>query len=212
MTHPTLEGVGRFSYRFASLIMAWNHAEDTAKQIAQQLLGESSMTMALTAEVGNRTLMHAIEVASHEMDEIGSHLRHFSSGFTRLLGYRNFYVHALKTIQHNGLVPGQFEGLLFSYDGKGRARFFNRGLTQVELQVATEAMHTLTGYGAAIQKELGVNTPELLHLLETYEGSLEKPNWPQPVEKTPLYLQGQEPPPQEPSRKRGNRKKKPPAV
>ena len=209
MAHPTLDGVGRFSYRFASLIMAWNHAEDTGRQIAQQLLGVSALSWALTAEIGNRTLMQAIEVASHDMEKLGPHLRHLSSGFTILLGYRNFYVHALKSVQHNGLVPGEYEGILFSTDGKGRARFYSRGLRQAELKIATEAMHDLVGYGAAIQKELGVNTDALDRLLKTYGGSLEKPTWPQSVEKTPLFLAGQEPPPKEPRRKRGTRKKKP---
>jgi hypothetical protein len=165
------------------------------------------MSFALTAEVGNRTLMQAIQVASHDKGDFGAHLRHFSNGFETMLGYRNFYVHALYGTEHNGLVPGDFHGILFTQDGKGRARYFNRKLTSQELETAISAIHKLIGYGSAIQKELGATGDGLENLVRAYGASLEKPDWPQCVTKTALYLQGQEPPPPEPNRKRGDRRK-----
>lgn len=196
-----LANVSGLAYRFTSAIIFWNHAEATAKHIAQLLLGESAMSMAVTAELGNRTLMQAIEVASHEMGEIGRHLRHFSKGYSTLLGYRNFYVHAIystRLVEHD---PTRFEAVLFSLDGKGRVRYFNRTLTEAELDAAVAAIHQLLGYGAAIQKELGATGDGIEALLKSYQASLEMPQWPPDVEKTPLYLQGQEPPPPPPSRK-----------
>lgn len=195
--------VAGFHYRFTSSIIFWNHAESVAKQIAQLLLGESAMSMAVTTELGNRTLMQAIEVASHEMGDIGQHLRHFSKGFTTLLGYRNFYVHSLYAVRRNGLVPGSTEGILFSLDGKGRVRYYSRHLLEAELEAYIKSVQDLLNYGAAIQKELGATGDGLEALLKAYEASLEMPDWPQSVEKTPLYLQGQEPPPPKQSPKRG---------
>lgn len=208
---PDLTRVAGFSYRFASVVAFWNHAESAAKQIAQLLLGESSMSMAVAAELGNRTLTQAIEVASHEMDGIGEHLRHFCDGYAVLLGYRNFYVHALYAIRDDGFVPGNSHGLLFTLDGKGRVRYFSRHLTTAELDKTLAAIHALIGYAAAIQKELGATGDGLAALIESYKASLEMPSWPPSVEKTPLYLQGQEPPPPKPTRKRETRKKPKPA-
>lgn len=208
---PDPTSIADFSYRYVSVISFWNHAESAAKQIAQLLLGESAMSMAVTAELGNRTLTQAIEVASHEMGEIGEHLRHFSDGFAILLGYRNFYVHGIYAIRHDGFVPGSTYGVLFTLDGKGRVRYFNRHLTITELDATIAAIHSLIGYAAAIQKELGATGDGLAALIESYKASLEKPSWPPNVEKTPLYLQGQEPPPPKPSRKRETPKKPNPA-
>lgn len=209
INRPDLSSVAGFSYRFVSLLAFWNHAEMTAKQIAQLLLGEGSMSMAITAEVGNRTLMEAIEVASHEMGKIGEHLRHFSKGYSSMLGYRNFYVHAYFGTRPNPIDPAVSEGILFSQDGKGRVRYFNRALTEADLDAATAGIHALLAYGTAIQKELGATGDGLDGLLQSYRASLEKPDWPPPVEKTPLYLQGQEPPPQKPKQKRRNRPTEP---
>jgi hypothetical protein len=188
-------GVWQFAHRYTSLITFWNHAEMCGRQIAQLLLGESTMSVALTSELGNRTLMDAIEVASFELQELGEHLRHFSKGFKVLLGYRNFYVHSLVGTEHNCLVPGDWQGILFSLDGKGRARFFNRKLTTRELELTIRSIHQLIAYGAAIQQALGASGNGIDHLAQTFSASLDKPHWPKSVEKTPLYLQGQEPSP-----------------
>lgn len=205
-----LANVAGLSSRFMWFVMFWNHAELVAQQIAQMLLGESAMSMALTAELGNRTLMEAIEVASHElthkeMGAIGEHLRHFSKGYSQLLGYRNFYVHGIYGTKRVTADASKTEAFLLTFDGKGRARYFNRPLTEADLDTATRAIHTLIGYGAAIQRELGAEGDSIDRLISTYSASLEKPSWPPPVEKTPLYIQGQEPPPPKPSRKRGTR-------
>ncbi|MCL9998699.1 MAG: hypothetical protein NBV68_04920 [Erythrobacter sp.] len=188
-------GVWNFAHRYTSLITFWNHAEMCGRQIAQLLLGESTMSVALTSELGNRTLMDAIEVASHELDVLGEHLLHFSKGFRVILGYRNFYVHSLVATEHNGLVPGDWQGVLFSLDGKGRARFFNRKLTSQELEVVISEIHKLIAYGAAIQKALGASGDGIDRLVQIYGSSLDMPIWPRCVEKTALYLQGQEPTP-----------------
>lgn len=200
---PDLSTVAGFSYRFVSLLAFWNHTESVAKQIAQLLLGESAMSLAITAEVGNRTLMEAIEVASHEMGDLGNHLRHFSKGYSTMLGYRNFYVHAYYGTMPSPANPEVVAGILFSQDGKGRVRYFNQPLTEDDLDLANAGIHSLISYGAAIQKELGADGDGLHGLMQVYGSSLEKPNWPPQIEKTPLYLQGQEPPPQEPKQKRG---------
>lgn len=197
--------VSGLSFRFMSAVMFWNHAESTAKQIAQLLLGEGAMSMAVTAELGNRTLMQAIEVASHEMKEIGPHLRHFSKGYSTLLGYRNFYVHAIFATRPSDSDPTQSEAVLFSLDGKGRVRYFSQALSAAELDAMIAAAHQLLGYGAAIQKELGAKGDGIEALIAAYGASLEMPKWPPDVEKTPLYLQGQEPPPPQPKRTTGNR-------
>lgn len=196
-----------FTLKFSSCVTFWNHAESTARQIAQLLLGESAISMAVTAELGNRTLGQVIEVASHEMGEIGVHLRHFTSGYGKLLGYRNFYVHSLYAIRSNAELNA--EGILYCLDGKGRVRYFNRTLSDDELEATVTSIHALIGYGAAIQQALGADGDGLVSLVKVYGASLEKPNWPPDVEKTPLYLQGQEPPPPKQHQKRGTPPAKP---
>ena len=161
------------------------------------------MSMAVTAEVGNRTLMEAIEVASRGMEATGEHLRHFSKGYTTMLGYRNFYVHGYYGTQPNPNDPNFCEGILFTLDGKGRVRFFNRPLTEADLDLANAGIHSLLAYGTAILRELGATGDGIESLVQVYGASLEKPDWQPQVEKTPLYLQGQEPPPPTPPRKQG---------
>jgi len=201
--------------RFMSFIIFWNHAESCAKQIAQLLLGENSMTWAITAEIGNRSLVHALQVASYDLDQtdpdgIGQHLRHFGAGYETLLGYRNFYVHSIFGTRPDPSAEGHFEAILFSNDGKGRARFFNQALTVATLEQVISHISALMRYGTAIQKELGATGDGIDGLAASYQASLEKPTWPPQVEKTPLYLQGQEPPPQSPGKSKGTRKTPPP--
>lgn len=189
-------------------VIFWNHAESCAQQIAQLLLGENPLSWAITAEIGNRSLVQALQVASYDLDQsdpdgIGQHLRHFADGYEKLLGYRNFYVHSIFGARTAPSMKEHYEAILFANDGKGRARFFNQTLTEPALEKASRHISTLIGYGTAIQRELGATGDGLDNLETSYQASLEKPTWPPPVEKTPLYLKGQEPPPQP---KKGSKK------
>lgn len=203
-SNPQPSDINGLAGRFMWFIIFWNHAEMAAKQIAMLLLGESTIGMAVTAELGNRTLMDALQAASHDlaledMGAIGPHLRHFAKGYSTLLGHRNFYVHGIYATRPHEVNA---DAILYTFDGKGRVRIFNRHLTQEDLDIAIAGIHSLIGYGAAIQRELGATGEGLERLLATYQASLEMPDWPLPVEKTALYLQGQEPLPPEPNRKR----------
>ena len=144
--------------------------------------------MAITAEMGNRTLMQAIQVACHEMEGIEDHLGHFASNFDILLGYRKFFVHSAFGITPDGGNRGEFERQLFSLDGKGRSRYFSQKLTQAKLQEASKSVQSLIGYGVAIQQDLGVAHNAISRLAQSYEVLLEKPHWPRTIEQTPLYF------------------------
>ena len=150
--------------------------------------------MAITAEIGNRTLLHAIETASREgdMDEMGDHLRHFCTGYEKLLGYRNFYVHALFATRPSKTTENEMEGMLLSIDGKGKLRAFNQPVTAANFALFTKHTQKLIGYGVAIQKQLGATGDGLEAMINNYSASLEKPQWPSQIEKTAHYLQGQE--------------------
>lgn len=150
--------------------------------------------MAITAEIGNRTLLHAIETASRESDmkQMGDHLRHFCLGYEKLLGYRNFYVHALYATRPSKKVEHETEGILLSIDGKGKLRAFNQPVTAADFALFTKNTQKLIAYGVAIQKELGATGDGLEAMISNYSATLEKPEWPSRIEKTAHYLQGQE--------------------
>lgn len=190
------DGITDLAATFMWSIIFWNHAESTAKHLAQLLLGGSAISMAITAEIGNRTLLHGIETASREgdMGEMGEHLRHFCSGYEILLGYRNFYVHALYATRASKTTKNEMEGMLLSIDGKGKLRAFNQPVTAADFASFTRHTQKLIAYGAAIQKALGATGDGLDAMIRNYSASLEKPQWPSRIEKTAHYLQGQEVP------------------
>jgi len=168
--------------------MFWNHAESTMKQIVQLLLGQSAMSLAVAAEMGNIALTNAVQVASRmpEMDGLSEHLRHFCEGYDRLRGYRNFYVHAIyATVVQDGQTAIQ----ALAFDGKSQIRLFNPVITAADLGQYISAVHRLIGYGAAIQRELGADGSGLESMIESYGAKLEKPEWPPRVDKVPQYLQ-----------------------
>ncbi len=187
-----LPSIGILAQRFLEAVIFWNHAESTIKQIVQLLLGQSAVSLGVASEMGNIALQNALKVASRqaELDHLGDHLKHFCEGFDRLREYRNFYVHtAYATTVHDGLSALQ----ALSFDGKGQIRMFNPVVTDGDLVAYVTAVHSLIGYGAAIQKELGADGEGIDNMIRTYGAKLEKPNWPPRVNKVPQYLQARTP-------------------
>lgn len=182
--------VGILAQSFMSAVMFWNHAETTMKQIVQLLLGQSAMSLAVAAEMGNIALTNAVLVASRmpEMEDLSDHLRHFCEGYDRLRGYRNFYVHAIyATTVHEGQTAIQ----ALAFDGKSQIRMFNPIITAGDLRNYISSVHKLIGYGSAIQLELGADGEGLEKMISSYGAQLVKPDWPPRVDKVPQYLQAQ---------------------
>tara|TARA_B100000678_G_scaffold216265_1_gene183629 strand:+ start:741 stop:1370 length:630 start_codon:yes stop_codon:yes gene_type:complete len=184
-----LPGLEHLSGRFMYAILFWNHAETTLKQIVQLLLGQSQISMSVASEMGNRSIVQAIQVGSKvpELEHLAEHLRHICEGFTRLLGYRNFYVHGIYAIEQ---VDGLAAIRILSVKGDGSFKMFNPIVTANDIDEFQGHVHKLIGYGVAIQKALGADGDGLEAMVERYEASLEKPEWPKPLKKVPLNLQG----------------------
>ncbi|TXC73840.1 hypothetical protein FSZ31_03695 [Sphingorhabdus soli] len=176
--------------QFMSAIIFWNQAEASLKQIVQLLLGQSYVSLAVSAEMGNRSLTQAIEAGSRldELKEIAPHLQHLCKGFVLLLGYRNFYIHGIYATEiHNGERVAR----ILSVDGKGKARIFNPTFESKDLRVFITHLHSLIGYSAAIQKALGADGDGLGNMIKAYQASLIKPVWPPQLKRVPTNLQAQ---------------------
>lgn len=183
-----MPGLDELSGRFMYAILFWNHAETTMKQIVQHLLGQSHISMGVAAEMGNRSIVQAIEVGARvpELENLSEHLLHITKGFTRLLGFRNFYVHGIYATEP---VDGTAAIRILSVKGDGKFKMFNPTVTAGDLGEFQSHVHNLIGYGIAIQKELGAEGDGLEAMIERYQASLQKPEWPQPLKKVPINLQ-----------------------
>lgn len=178
-TKPKFANLARFSVEFTSFAMTWNHCELIAKQIFQLIVGggrEEEPAMAIAAELQNRSLLDIIEtiVATQGFEEIRPHIKHFNSGFRRILAYRNFYIHSLMGIEDG------VGGLLSLKAGKAGKRLAYRAenLTVEELDRLRIHMMSLIGYGAVIQKELGASGESLDALISSHGATLAMPKWP----------------------------------
>lgn len=183
-----IPGLDSLSGNFMYAVLFWNHAETTMKQIVQHLLGQSQISMSVAAEMGNRSIVQAIQVGAKaaEIEHLSEHLTHICDGFTRLLGYRNFYVHGIYATEP---VDGKAAIRILSVKGDGTFKMFNPTVTASDLLAFHRNTHKLIGYGAAIQKALGADGDGLEAMIERYQASLEKPEWPQPLKKVPINLQ-----------------------
>lgn len=187
-----MPSVGNLTMRFMNAVMFWNHAESTLRQIVQHILGQSLMSLAVAAEMGNMHLQRAARTAAHEpeMAHVAEHLNHFCDGFDRLREYRNFYVHGVyATTVHEGFTAFQ----MLTIDGKNQVRMFNPIVTAIDLTAYVEAVQRLIGYGAAILKEMGADGTGLDNMIKAYSSKLEKPEWPPQLKKVPQYLQARTP-------------------
>ena len=78
---------------------------------------------------------------------------------------------------------------ILSVKGDGKFRLFNPTVSAADLQEFATETQKLIGYGAAIQKALGGEGDGLEAMIASYQSSLEKPEWPQPLQKVPANLQ-----------------------
>lgn len=183
---PVLTGM------FTNAIMMWNQAESSIKQIVQLLLGESTVSFAVAAEMKNLSLVRAVQVASKidDLGDLSDHLRHYCIGFDILREYRNFYVHGIyATTVQDGTTALQ----MLTVDAPGKIRMSNPVITANDLQKYSQDVQNLIGYSVAIQIALGATGTGIDKMVAAYDAKLEKPIWPTKVNKMPQYLQSDVP-------------------
>lgn len=158
--------------------MFWNHCEMSGRQILQLLLGEGEPSMAIAAEIQNRSLTQALKsiARSRKFEHLQAKLDHFCNGYDTLLGYRNYYIHALM-----GIDAGI--GGLLGLSAKGKLQYSSDSLSPEQIETISQNFRDLVAYGAAIQRDLGATGSGMLSLLDSYATSPETPQWPKTLEK-----------------------------
>jgi hypothetical protein len=79
------------------LIVNWNQAENSLRQILIDLCGASPAIWILTAELGSVSLENALKGASFDIGQarLTPYIEHCIEWFSRLREYRNYYVHSI---------------------------------------------------------------------------------------------------------------------
>lgn len=178
-----MTAISQFSVQFVFFLSMWNQVETSARRVLQLMLQDSDTAMAVAVEIGNRSLEYAILAGAKDpkFKDIAGHLRHFVAGYKILLSYRNYYVHSLL-----GVLPSG--GRLLTITAKGQLKYDSKTLLMEDVEILKNHISNMIGYVAAIERELGATGKGLDDLIEAYQASLEKPEWPVPLIKNPLLM------------------------
>ncbi|MCT2557531.1 hypothetical protein N0B51_00905 [Tsuneonella sp. YG55] len=187
MEEPLYENdYAAFCVAYTRAIVAWNNAEEAAREILTSLsAGGVGSTIAIY-QLGNASLVDAIRtvcqfIKSIENDlahERADHVEHFAEGLDRLRSYRNFYVHQTRGVGKDA-DHGDYRAILFGLDVKGGYSYIKHELTMADLAAFTRHCFALEQYGQAIARVVTRNAlaryaqPEAKPL-----ASLQKPTWP----------------------------------
>jgi len=209
MSSPYDDDVAHFCVTFTRAVIAWNTAEDAARNLLLSLSKGGLGAQAAITHLGNIALLDALRtvVSVHtDLVEQGSqeeaeHINHLISGLDIMRGYRNFYVHSIKGIgkkpQGGAKVETDdhdFVGLMHATEAKGRLAYINQYVTTAELVDFMRRVGQLSTYGNALQNVFANRNglagalsppPQLL-------SSLEKPIWPEKLKKNRSYLTGRQ--------------------
>lgn len=182
-----------FAREFTWAVVFWNLAESSARDMLVILIGETLPAKALVVDMGNRSLCDGLRSAGRQVEdaELRDHIDHFVTGFDRLLGYRNLYVHGLMAVgleREKGNVR-ILNGHVLQLKGRGRLRAEQRPVPISEITEFKERVMKLLDYAKAILRQLGQSDFGLGEMLGMPEPSLEKPQWPATVKNSPHYLQ-----------------------
>lgn len=190
---PHTYDISEFSREFTWGLLFWNSAEASAKTMLTMMLGDTLTAQAITADMGNRSVLEGLQAAcrDEDMQAIREHIEHFIRGFNVLLGYRNHYVHGLRGVLHSHQIGMNIimQGWIAKFSGKGRLRAVMSPVPISEMTDFKEAALALSRYSSAILVEMGMDDLGLSDMLEMPRPSLEKPVWPKSLQSTPSYLQ-----------------------
>jgi hypothetical protein len=178
---------GAFAREFLAALLSWNNAEFCAKLILSHLIGETKVSLAVVAEMGNRGVIDGLTIAALEAGEgeFRDHLTHLCKGFGVILGYRNLYVHNLKLIK---VADGEAVGLISQVKGDKRLRVKNQPVRVADLRSFGRATSELSGYAEAV-RGLIVQALQPSHdMPATGASSPQKPTWPPQIQSRHDYL------------------------
>lgn len=148
------------------------------------MLGESQTAMAVAVEMQNRSLQEALRAGAKDErhQSVRTHIEHFVEGYSRLLEYRNYYVHTL-------LMVGPDGGRLLSLSAKGKLRYDEGTLSMADIEMVKNQMLSMIAYVSALEREMGATGDGLTALIEAYGASLQKPQWPERLKRNSVFLQ-----------------------
>lgn len=185
----TEDDVGAFARVFLAALISWNGAEFSAKLILSHLLGETKVSLAVVADMGNRAILDGLTATSYEVDEpaVRDHLTHFCKGFRIILGYRNLYVHNLRLIKAGTGKPPV--GKIYQMKGTGRLRVNNQTLSLADVREFCEWTSALGAYAIAVRALIAPKQPSSPDKPASDASSLQKPQWPASPQTTLDFLQ-----------------------
>lgn len=156
---------------FGELILTWNQAENTLRNLLLAACGVSTATHILTAELGSRGLSDGLRSIAVTLNiELQDAVEAVTALYDRLLAYRNYYVHGISSI---GIANGLGVGLANIASAKGKLGFSEDRVTYQQLVNART-------YALQLRDEAGA----ILDTINPREGSRVDP--PLPSRKTLL--------------------------
>ena len=175
-----------FYAQFTGFIVTWNNCELLAREMFRRMLGDTQMAWAVSADIGNRTMLDAIISGSRDEKYrvFREEITHFCKGYELILGYRNYYVHSLGKIAEGS-------GELLCLVGKKRVKFHNENVTADDLNKMMNYTHELAAYAAGILTKLGSKRKGHAGLAASLGSSHGKPVWPDTLTRVPRYIQDQ---------------------
>ena len=201
--NPYDDDLSRFAVAFMRSVIAWNNAEDRARQILIAFGGRGMGLTVTVEQLGSIALRDSLNTLCDALSfddtpdtvELASHIAHFVEGMDTLRAYRNFYVHALKSTGKAPDNPKTFRGFLHAVEARGRYAFVQQHISMTELEGFMFNTLVLHGYGNAIARSIPGDT----NALAPYAGeptplaSIGKPTWPKKLTKRRNYLRERPP-------------------
>ncbi len=202
MAEPLFDDhLASFCVAYTKAIMAWNNAENAAKDILNALSAGSVGATIAIHELGNVSLVGAINTVTDFLrslqnelaTERADHVSHFATGLDVLRAYRNYYVHTMRGLGKSSRADAEsdknpYVGLLYGLDVKGGYRYTHDDLDMQKLSKFTKHCMDLEQYGAAISRHLAHHSQNALAKLAAQTppplSSLQKPLWPEKLKKT----------------------------
>lgn len=203
--NPYKGDLSHFSVTFVRSVIAWNQAEDAAREILQSVSEGGLGMMAAVAHLGSRGLHDSLAtVADHwdnpeyaALQESARHIKHYIAGMDTLRAYRNFYVHSLIA---TGKKPNsnEFRGFLTATEARGKYAWVRQYVSTHDLVKFMRHCLELAQYGQHIAANLrkGGALSDLIRPSAPFLSSLEKPTWPEKLTKNRDYLQALRPQPE----------------
>jgi hypothetical protein len=206
--NPYEDDVSRFAGAFMRAVIAWNNAEEAAREILVAFGGNSIGLRIASEQLQARSMKEALlslcdalsSVGEQRTKAVAEHIAHFIEGLDTLRAYRNFYVHSLRSTGRHLKDLSTYIGFLHSTEAKGRLAFIKHELTTDDLEQFMNQTLTLQQYGQhismCIPRELHENNALKLVVKDAQLWPLpDKPTWPDKLRKHRSYLTAPQHPP-----------------